>query len=235
MMPTGKSARELRPALLPFPLPRLLLVGVEGPEMAYQGMADIFGHLYAHASIVQPHHLPVRRQAQLQQLVDPGTDIEDSLDPRLLVDELLRWRPDHAVIGNRIAALPCRDIRAGQQTAQTVEPGCRVDTGITQGDAQGHQLASFNSSAPSVTWSPGANSSSPTVPSAGAEMVCSIFIASITASACPRRTLSPALTANDNTLPGIGAVKRPVSAWWSPAWASRSIARMRVAPRGVNT
>ena len=51
----------------------------------------------------------------------------------------------------------------------------------------------------------------------------------------PCVTLSPALTANDITLPGIGAVRRPASACASPAWASRSIARICVAPRALNT
>ena len=46
----------------------------------------------------------------------------------------------------------------------------------------------------------------------------------ITASAWPLLTLSPALTANDTTLPGMGAVKRPPSACATPACASKSIA-----------
>ncbi len=93
----------------------------------------------------------------------------------------------------------------------------------------------FNSSAPSATWSPGAYISSATTPSAGAAMVCSIFIASITASAWPLLTWSPALTANDTTLPGMGAVSLPVSAAASPAWASRSIFMICVAPRSLKT
>ncbi len=66
-------------------------------------------------------------------------------------------------------------------------------------------------------------------------MVCSIFIASITASICPLLTWSPALTAKDSTLPGMGAVSRPTSACASPAWANRSMARICVAPRALNT
>ena len=41
------------------------------------------------------------------------------------------------------------------------------------------------------------------MPSAGAAIVCSIFMASITASACPLRTLSPAFTEKDTTLPAL--------------------------------
>ena len=40
----------------------------------------------------------------------------------------------------------------------------------------------------------------------GAAMVCSIFMASITARGWPLVTASPAFTANDTTLPGMGAV-----------------------------
>jgi hypothetical protein len=43
-------------------------------------------------------------------------------------------------------------------------------------------------------------------------MVCSIFIASITASAWPRCTRSPGWARKEITLPGIGAVSRPPSA-----------------------
>ena len=66
-------------------------------------------------------------------------------------------------------------------------------------------------------------------------MVCSIFIASITASGCPFFTASPAFTENDTTLPGMGAVSRPPSPAASPACASRSIDTICAAPSGVKT
>jgi hypothetical protein len=51
---------------------------------------------------------------------------------------------------------------------------------------------------------PGFAVSSVTVPSAGAVTVCSIFIASTTASGCPAVTCSPAVTCTVSTVPGIG-------------------------------
>ena len=48
-----------------------------------------------------------------------------------------------------------------------------------------------------------------TVPSRGAAMVCSIFIASMTISGWPCLTVSPAATRSWTTRPGIGADSRP--------------------------
>ena len=66
-------------------------------------------------------------------------------------------------------------------------------------------------------------------------MLCSIFMASITASTWPRVTASPTCTAKDTTLPGMGALRRPPSACASPAWASVSTPRIWVAPQRVKT
>ena len=65
-------------------------------------------------------------------------------------------------------------------------------------------------------------------------MVCSIFIASITASTWPLLTLSPAWTANDTTLPGMGAVRRPPSAGPRRHGPARR-AGICVAPAALNT
>jgi hypothetical protein len=68
-----------------------------------------------------------------------------------------------------------------------------------------------------------------------AAMVCSIFMASITASAWPLVTLSPALTANDTTLPGMGAVRRPPFGMTFAGMGQQVNCRICVAPCGVNT
>ena len=162
---------------------------------------------------------------------------------RLLVEKLLRRCPDHGVIGRRRTWLPKLTSACGKAARRPASQGCRLGVGATETDSHGSVLShacsgchfQLSNSAPSITWSPGAYSSSATTPSAGAAMVCSIFMASITASGWPLLTLSPALTANDTTLPGIGAVRRPPSTWLSPAWASASIAMICVAPCAVNT
>ena len=54
---------------------------------------------------------------------------------------------------------------------------------------------------------PGVTSSSVTVPACGAEMTCSIFIASTTSRLWPAATWSPAATLTTVTVPGMGAVR----------------------------
>ncbi len=54
---------------------------------------------------------------------------------------------------------------------------------------------------------PGVTSSSVTVPACGAEMTCSIFIASTTSRLCPAATSSPTATFTTVTVPGMGAVR----------------------------
>jgi hypothetical protein len=71
---------------------------------------------------------------------------------------------------------------------------------------------SSSNSAPSCTWSPCAQRTFSTMASAGAVIVCSIFIASSTMSAAPRATRSPAFTSTAMMRPGMGAE--------SPAWRS---------------
>src|SRR5882757_6604911 len=50
-----------------------------------------------------------------------------------------------------------------------------------------------------------------TVPAAGDEMVCCIFIASNTTTFCPASTTSPSETCTAITEPGIGASKEPAA------------------------
>lgn len=54
---------------------------------------------------------------------------------------------------------------------------------------------------------PAVTSSSVTVPACGAEMTCSIFIASTTSRLCPAATSSPTATFTTVTVPGIGAAR----------------------------
>ena len=64
-------------------------------------MADVFGHLHRHAGVVQAHDRNAGRQTQRHQRIDASADVENALELRLLVDELLRWRPDHGIVGKR--------------------------------------------------------------------------------------------------------------------------------------
>ena len=51
---------------------------------------------------------------------------------------------------------------------------------------------------------PALAATSATVPATGAVTVCSIFIASTTATACPADTVSPGATCTARTVPGMG-------------------------------
>ena len=206
-------------------------------------MADVFGHLHRHARVVEANDLEAGRQLELEQGIDACADVEQGLQSRLLVDELLRWCPDDGMVCLRCAGSPGRDRGLGEGLLHGLHPGFRRQAGKTDGDVHGLILSarpcprcrtgeyrrmafagrgfssnvvcwsgdwipdlvrddrcefrrsaasvatleahatSLSSSAPSVTWSPGAYSSSATVPSWGALMVCSIFMASITARA----------------------------------------------------
>ena len=66
-------------------------------------------------------------------------------------------------------------------------------------------------------------------------MVCSIFIASITASGWPCVTAWPGCARKAISLPGIGAVSRPPSATLSPACAMTSYSSTEAAPSAANT
>ena len=75
------------------------------------------------------------------------------------------------------------------------------------------------------TWSmatvvPGVTSSSVTVPACGAEMTCSIFIASTTSRLCPAVTSSPTATLTTVTVPGIGAARVSAPACAAPVRAA---------------
>jgi hypothetical protein len=58
-----------------------------------------------------------------------------------------------------------------------------------------------------------------TVPPTGAETVCSIFIASTTATGCPLVTGSPAVTCTVSTVPGMGERTVPSASPAAPALA----------------
>ncbi len=97
-------------------------------------MADILRHLRAHAGIVDPDHGQLWWQAQLHQLVDAGADIEQGLEPRLLVDKGLRRRPGNSVVRRwrSIAVDPGIDLRARQMPAQGLKPLLRLARRITE-------------------------------------------------------------------------------------------------------
>jgi hypothetical protein len=117
------------------PFARVGLVDVELAEMPDQRMADVLGHLHRHAGIVEPHHLRLGRQLQLEQRIDAGADVEDAAQPRLVVDEFLRRRPDHGVVGLRCAGTPVLHHGFGQRGAQAFDPGIGAVVGEADGDS----------------------------------------------------------------------------------------------------
>lgn len=131
--------REVRalvgPPVRPLPLRDLALVHVEFAEVPHDRVADEFGHLHRHAGVVESHELRPGRQAQLQQRVDPGAEVEDALELRLLVEQLLRRRPDHGVVGGRGARLPLLDVGARQGGAERVDPGRGLGVGGAEEDS----------------------------------------------------------------------------------------------------
>ena len=152
-------------------------------------MADVLGHLHRHAGVVQAYNGHAGRQAQSEQGIDARADVENALEPGLLVDELLRRRPHDSVVCGQRAGRPDRHLGAGKCGAQAVQPGRGFGIKAAKTDAHAgfreDQTVILSNSAPSLTWSPGAYINSWTTPSAGAAIVCSIFIASITASGWP--------------------------------------------------
>src|SRR5690606_21354428 len=87
---------------------------------------------------------------------------------------------------------------------------------------------------PTSTCSPGATCSSVTPPSPGAEIWCSIFIASSHNSGWPALTRSPTATATRSTEPGIGASNDPCGAACSGS-AKRGRRRRLTEPSGEST
>ena len=65
------------------------VIGVEFAKVAHQGMQHVFGHLHRHARVFQPHQHRLRRPAQGQQGVHPGTGVEDHLQARLRIQKIL--------------------------------------------------------------------------------------------------------------------------------------------------
>ena len=146
------------------------LVGVKFAGVADQRVAHVFGHLHRHAGVVQAHKLGLGGHLQRQQCVHPRANIERRLELRLLVKQGLRRRPDHGVVGGRIAAVPEAHVRMRQRGLQALQPGFGLGVGAAKSDAHGRwaqfkkgkrpqaatATARRNNSAPSATWSPGA-------------------------------------------------------------------------------
>mmetsp|Transcript_37021 Transcript_37021/g.116356 ORF Transcript_37021/g.116356 Transcript_37021/m.116356 type:complete len:251 (-) Transcript_37021:1978-2730(-) len=109
---------------------------------------------------------------------------------------------------------PCAHRRANEPaaTARASEPRC--------GPHAPSSVANVTSSAFCATTSPAAACSTSTVASAAATSVCSIFIASSTATASPGATRWPGATSSCTSLPGIGATIGRCTAPASAAAAS---------------
>ena len=82
--------------------------------------------------------------------VDAGADIEDALQPRLLVEELLRRHPHDGVVGRRGPGPPFLDLRIRQAGAQAFEPGSGFGVGAADGEA--HRVIVRESSDAFVGW-----------------------------------------------------------------------------------
>jgi len=130
-----KIGAQARLAVRPFALLCVGLVAVELAKMADHGMADIFGHLHRHARIIEPHDRNAGRQAQLEQGIDARADVEDALEPGLFVNELLRRRPDHGVVGGWSACSPRLYLSAGKGSPQAFQPGLGFGVGTAKTDA----------------------------------------------------------------------------------------------------
>ena len=87
---------------------------------------------------------------------------------------------------------------------------------------------------PVSTWVPTSTGSSVTMPSTAAEMVCSIFMASIHSSGWPAVTVSPTETATRMTAPGMGASSEP-AATSAPGSEYRGGSMSGTGPSGEST
>ena len=86
-------------------------------------MAHILGHLHRHAAVIDAHQRQLARPLQVQQRIHAGTQIEHALEAVLLfVDQLLRWSPDHGIVGLRGTGLPLGHMCAGQGLLQPRDP-----------------------------------------------------------------------------------------------------------------
>jgi hypothetical protein len=107
--------------------------------MADERVAHVLGHLHRHARVVEPHDARVRGHLELEQRVDARADVEDAAQLRLLVDEFLRRRPHHGMVGLRRAGLPGFDDGIGEFGLQALDPGVWAVVGEVDGDSHGHE------------------------------------------------------------------------------------------------
>ena len=123
-----------------------------------------------------------------------------------------RWRARRTYLAERPAPIPlstttsataCRNRRSRSARQQIGRPGSRPASGILHDDRQ-HDAG--------VDLLAGATRTSVTVPSRGARMTCSIFIASSTSNGSPARTDCPGAVWTRTTLPGMGASSDPAEA-----------------------
>src|SRR5579875_2656249 len=159
----------------------------------------------AHPHIALDH--PVERAA-----------VEDVLDPlrHHAGDVPQPRRPARLAQGGEALLLPFREL------LDSVDADAELDDVNSHCFRSAPARSKAISSAPSFTCSPGPLFTFSTRPSAGAVIVCSIFIASRTRSGVPRLTMVPAATRTWMTLPGMGAARVPASASSAAAAASGS-------------
>ena len=105
--------------------------------MTNDRVAHILGHLHRHTGIVQPHDLRLRWQREFEQRIDTGTNVEQALQLRLLINETLRWRPHHGMVcqlGGLASwgSLPFPNVNAGQGLAKALKPWLCFGIGATK-------------------------------------------------------------------------------------------------------
>jgi len=112
---------------------------IEFAEIPNDRMAHILGHLHRHASVVQTHNVQAAWQVEFQQSVYASANVEQVLQLRLLVNELLGRRPHHGMVGQLgglagRGGLPLPNVNAGQGLPKTLEPRICFGIGATKYD-----------------------------------------------------------------------------------------------------
>src|SRR6478752_4095348 len=108
------------------------------------------------------------------------------------------------------------------------------ETGVGHGSPSAVRSSTRASTAPTSTCCPAVTLSSASTPSAGAVMVCSIFMASSQISGRPARTVSPSCAPTRITRPGMGATSDPF-ATAEPGSTNRGITVNPTPPAGEST
>ena len=110
------------------------LVCVELTEMPDHRMAHELGHLHRHARIVQAHDLQAGWQLQLQQGVHACANVEQGLQGRLLVDELLGRGPNDGMVSLGRARGPGEHLGGRESLLNSLHPRLGGQGGKADGD-----------------------------------------------------------------------------------------------------